>query len=199
MDRSSATGSLSVAAAEFGPFDGRSWFNTAHQGPLPHAAVQASERATALKAAPHRIGDDDFTEVPERLRGLLAKLVGGAPEQIVLGNSTSHGLHLIANGLAWMDGDEVLTIQGDYPATILPWQRLRDSGVRVRPLRPADGLLSLTGVVLTSPEPGEAPVVAAAATEGVGDARACERRGTVRSRSVFARTPRPRARASATT
>jgi len=142
MDMSSATGSLSVAAAEFGPFDGRSWLNTAHQGPLPHAAVQASERATALKAAPHRIGDDDFTEVPERLRGLLAKLVGGAPEQIVLGNSTSHGLHLIANGLAWMDGDEVLTIQGDYPATILPWQRLRDFGVRVRPLRPADGLLS---------------------------------------------------------
>jgi len=139
MDMSSATGSLRVAAAEFGPFDGRSWFNTAHQGPLPHAAVQASERATALKAAPHRIGDDDFTEVPERLRGLLAKLVGGAPEQIVLGNSTSHGLHLIANGLAWMDGDEVLTIQGDYPATILPWQRLRDFGVRVRPLRPADG------------------------------------------------------------
>jgi hypothetical protein len=70
MDRSPATGSLSVAAAEFGPFDGRSWFNTAHQGPLPHAAVQASERAAALKAAPHRIGDDDFSEVPERLRGL---------------------------------------------------------------------------------------------------------------------------------
>ncbi|HWG61166.1 MAG TPA: aminotransferase class V-fold PLP-dependent enzyme [Streptosporangiaceae bacterium] len=130
------------AAAEFGPFDGRLWFNTAHQGPLPRAAVVATERAGALKAAPHRIGDDDFHEVPEQLRSLLARLVGGSSEQIVLGNSTSHGLHLVANGLPWAQGDEVLVIEGDYPATILPWQRLAPSGVGVRSLRPAHELLS---------------------------------------------------------
>jgi selenocysteine lyase/cysteine desulfurase len=126
-----------AAAAEFGPFDGRIWLNTAHQGPLPRPAVEMAGQAAALKAAPHRIGDDDFSEVPERLRALLARLVGGAPGQVVLGNSTSYGLHLVANGLAWEDGDEVLVIEGDYPATILPWQRLAPRGVRVRPLRPA--------------------------------------------------------------
>jgi selenocysteine lyase/cysteine desulfurase len=131
-----------AAAAEFGPFDGRIWLNTAHQGPLPRRAVEMTGRAAALKAAPHRIGDDDFSDVPERLRALLARLVGGAPDQVVLGNSTSYGLHLVANGLAWRDGDEVLVIEGDYPATILPWQRLAPRGVRVRPLRPAGALLS---------------------------------------------------------
>ena len=99
--------------------------------------MRAAAQAAAQKVAPHRIGDGDFTEVPERLRCLLAELVGGAPEQIVLGNSTSYGLHLIANGLPWHDGDEVLVIEGDYPATILPWQRLAGQGVRVRALRPA--------------------------------------------------------------
>ncbi len=64
------------------------------------------------------------------------------PEQIVLGNSTSHGLHLVANGLSWNDGDEVLVIEGDYPATVVPWQRLARQGVRVRALRPVGGLLS---------------------------------------------------------
>ena len=57
---------------------------------------------------------------------------GGAPEQIVLGNSTSYGLHLVANGLPWRDGDEVLVIEGDYPATILPWQRLTARCARTR-------------------------------------------------------------------
>jgi selenocysteine lyase/cysteine desulfurase len=142
MEEILESGAVSVAAAEFGPFDGRVWLNTAHQGPLPQPAVRAAARAAAQKVAPHRIGDDDFTEVPERLRGLLAELVGGRPEQIVLGNSTSYGLHLIANGLPWHDGDEVLVIEGDYPATILPWQRLAGQGVRVRALRPAGGLLS---------------------------------------------------------
>jgi cysteine desulfurase/selenocysteine lyase len=115
---------LREAAALFGPFGGRAWLNTAHQGPLPRAAVAATQHAAHLKAAPHLIGDDDFRDVPERLRGMLAELVGGSPEQIVLGNSTSYGLHLIANGLDWHDGDEVLTIDGDYPATVLPWRRL---------------------------------------------------------------------------
>jgi selenocysteine lyase/cysteine desulfurase len=132
----------SPGAAAFGPFDGRSWLNTAHQGPLPRPAVEMAVRAAALKAAPHRIADDDFSEIPERLRGLLAQLVGSPPGQIVLGNSTSYGLHLVANGLDWQDGDEVLVIEGDYPATILPWQRLDRLGVRVRPLRPAGDLLS---------------------------------------------------------
>jgi cysteine desulfurase/selenocysteine lyase len=139
---SRSLGTVPSAAAGFGPFDGRSWFNTAHQGPLPHAAVDATMQAAALKAAPHRIGDTDFGAVPERLRSLLAQLVGGRPEEIVLGNSTSHGLHLIANGLSWADGDEVLTIEGDYPATVLPWQRLAPAGVRVRPLHPSGDLLS---------------------------------------------------------
>lgn len=131
-----------AAAAEFGPFDGRVWLNTAHQGPLPRPAVQASAEAAALKAAPQRIADSAFTDIPERLRGLLARLVGGEPEHIALGNSTSYGLHLVAGGLPWRDGDEVLVIDGDYPATILPWQRLADRGVRVRKLRPAATALS---------------------------------------------------------
>lgn len=131
-----------AAAAEFGPFDGRIWLNTAHQGPLPRPAVEMAGRAAALKAAPHRIGDSDFGDVPERLRALLARLVGGQPDQVVLGNSTSYGLHLVANGLDWADGDEVLVIEGDYPATILPWRRLAGLGVRVRSLRPAGELLS---------------------------------------------------------
>src|SRR5215472_9515529 len=133
---------VSEAAGQFGPFDGRIWLNTAHQGPLPRPAVDAARYAAELKAAPHRIGDADFSEVPERLRVLLARLVGGAPEQIVLGNSTSYGLHLVANGLPWEAGDEVLVIDGDYPATILPWRRLGARGVRVRPLCPASGLLT---------------------------------------------------------
>jgi selenocysteine lyase/cysteine desulfurase len=141
MDEASHA-ALERAGGEFGPFDGRVWFNTAHQGPLPRAAVTAAERSAALKVAPHRIGDDDFRDVPERLRGLLAQLVGSSTEEIVLGDSTSHGLHLIANGLSWAKKDEVLVVEGDYPATVLPWQRLAGSGVQVRSLRPQYGLLT---------------------------------------------------------
>jgi len=130
-----------LARGQFGPFDGRTWLNTAHQGPLPRTAVDAAGTAAQMKAVPHRIPDEAFTEVPERLRDLLAQLIGGAPDEVVLGNSTSHGLHLVANGLTWQPGDEVLLVDGDYPATVLPWLRLADQGVHVRWLHPQGGAL----------------------------------------------------------
>jgi hypothetical protein len=74
---------IAAAARQFGPFDGRVWLNTAHQGPLPSSAVEAAARAAAAKAAPHRLADDDFTDVPERLRTLLARLVGGLAVAVV--------------------------------------------------------------------------------------------------------------------
>lgn len=124
-------------AHEFHPMDGRIWLNTAHQGPLPLVAAEQARHATWLKQAPSRISDEAFSQTPDTLRAELAQLVGGRTEEIVLGNSTSHGLHLIANRLTWRHGDEVITIDGDYPATVLPWLRLEqaDTGIRVRTVR----------------------------------------------------------------
>ena len=124
----------------------RNWLNTAHQGPLPAVAVAAAERALAEKAAPFRIPDEAFEQRPARLRGLLAGLVGGRPDEIVLGNSTSHGLHLVANGLRWSEGDEVLLAEDDYPATVLPFRRLGRTRMAPRD-RLADALTPRTRVV----------------------------------------------------
>jgi cysteine desulfurase/selenocysteine lyase len=126
---------------DFGGFEGRAWLNCAHQGPLPRVAVAEAERALADKAAPHRLGDQAFTEVPGRLKAALGRLVGVPADQVILGNSTTYGLHLLVQGVDWRPGDEVLLVEGDFPATIVPWLPLADRGVRVRLLRPEDGAL----------------------------------------------------------
>ena len=124
-------------AAAFGLFDGRIWLNAAHQGPLPLAAAAALESAIADRLAPHRLGDPAFTDVPARLRELLAGLVGGAADEIALGNSTSYGLDVLARGIAWRAGDEVLVVEGDFPASVFPWRVLEPRSVSVR-FMPAD-------------------------------------------------------------
>lgn len=130
----------------FGPFKGRAWLNAAHQGPLPHAAIAAARRALDSKTTPHLIADEDFYEVPARLRDVLAQLVGGRPEEIVLGNSATYGIQLIANGLTWREGDEVLVPAGDFPATILPWTTLEAKGVSVRELPSNRGVVGIGDV-----------------------------------------------------
>jgi cysteine desulfurase/selenocysteine lyase len=127
-------------AAAFGPFDGRIWLNAAHQGPLPLAAAAALQSAIADRMAPYSLADTDFTEIPARLRGLLARLVGGEPEEIALGNSASYGLDVLARGIPWRAGDEVLVVDGDFPASVFPWRVLEPQGVAVRFMRAAQGL-----------------------------------------------------------
>jgi cysteine desulfurase / selenocysteine lyase len=119
-------------AADFGPFNGRAWFNTAHQGPLPRVAVQAAQECLSQRIRPSEIQDADFFDVPQRLRDALARLIGASSADIVLGNSTSYGLDLLANGIRWENGDEILLVKGDFPANIYPWFILRERGVQIR-------------------------------------------------------------------
>lgn len=120
------------AQRQFGPFRGRVWLNTAHQGPLPQCAADVALEAVANKRDPRRMADEAFTDVPERLRARLAQLVGARPEEVVLGNSTSYGLDLLAHGLALQPGDEVLIADNEFPATVFPWLPLRRRGVQLR-------------------------------------------------------------------
>lgn len=132
--------------------DDVAWLNTAHQGPLPRRAAEAAKRALGWKSDPTRLADESFFDVPERLRSTLARLVGGRPDEIVIGNSASHGLHVLALGLGLGEGDEVLVVEGDFPATIVPWLPLQDRGVRLRRLPDRSSLSSGEVVRHLAPE-----------------------------------------------
>ena len=70
-------------------------------------------------------------------RTTCAQFIGAGPGEIALLGPTSLGLSLIANGLPWQTGDEVVCYADDYPANVYPWLELRRRGVVVKLLRPA--------------------------------------------------------------
>jgi selenocysteine lyase/cysteine desulfurase len=123
--------------ADFGPFDGKVWLNCAHQGPLPRAAAEEAREAVGWKVRPSELTPERFAGVPARLRSALGRLIGAPADQVVLGNSASYGLHLIANGLPWKEGDEALLVRGDFPSVLLPWLALERRGVVPRHVAPA--------------------------------------------------------------
>ena len=130
----------------FGPFDGQVWLNCAHQGPLPTPARDAALEAIAAKVSPGAMIDEAFGAVPERLRGVLARLIGASADDVVLANSTTYTLNLVAQGLSWRPGDEVVCVAGDFPATVVPWRALERKGVRVRMIGAGDGRIDADAV-----------------------------------------------------
>ena len=117
------------------PAAGHAPTNGAH-----HASTHSAEK-TANKVAPQRMPDSEFDAVPDRLKQELGRLINAPSEEIVLGNSTSYGIHLLANGIPWNDGDEILLVEGDFPATILPWLGLTGRGVTARFVKPSGSVL----------------------------------------------------------
>lgn len=124
----------------------RVWLDTAHQGVLPKSAAAAAREAILLKREPWRMTMEQFSRVPSQLRERLGRLLSAPLEEIVLANSNSYGLHLLANGYPWRPGDEVLLVRGDFPSTILPWRGLEARGVRARLIEPLGPVVTVEDI-----------------------------------------------------
>jgi len=121
---------------DFMPFEGRVWLNSASEGPLPRVSLEALQEAARWKALPYNLTLAKFREVPAGLKKAAARLFQVSAEDMILGNSATYGIHLLAHGLPLEKGDEVLVMQNDFPVDILPWLFLEKKGVRVRQIKP---------------------------------------------------------------
>lgn len=128
------------------PPPGPTWINTAHQGLLSERAAAAAAEAIRWKREPWELTVERFSGVPQRLREALGRLLSCPAEDVVLANSSSYGIHLVANGFPWQPGDEVLLVRGDFPSTILPWLGLAERGVTARYVAPRGAWLTAEDV-----------------------------------------------------
>lgn len=136
----SATEATRMGRAAYGIPRERVWLDTAHQGPLPLSAARAARQAVEWKLDPSHLDSDTFFATTDRLREALAGLLGRPAGEVAIGDSASHGLHLLASGLALEEGEEVLLVRDDFPATLTPWLPLRERGIQIRFLARREGL-----------------------------------------------------------
>lgn len=109
------------------------FLNHAGLSPVPTTAVEAVHRAIADQAAHGLAHIDAWEQGQERVRAAAARLMGAAPAEVAFVRNTSHGLSLVAAGLDWREGDNVLcATTEEYPSNVYPWQRLERRGVSLR-------------------------------------------------------------------
>ncbi|MFQ5345713.1 MAG: aminotransferase class V-fold PLP-dependent enzyme [Mariprofundus sp.] len=108
---------------------------------LNHAAVGVWPRRTAgaVKAFAEenmRQGAADYPQwmkVERELRGRLKGLIGAASaDDIALVKNTSEALSLIAYGLDWQPGDNIVSSNQEFPSNRIVWESLQNQGVELR-------------------------------------------------------------------
>lgn len=73
-----------------------------------------------------------YADIEKEARFYAARLLNAAEDEIAFVSSTSMGLSLIASGLEWEAGQNVVVADGDFPSNIYPWLNLERRGVNVR-------------------------------------------------------------------
>ncbi|QSR84334.1 aminotransferase class V-fold PLP-dependent enzyme [Methylacidimicrobium sp. B4] len=116
----------------------------AHAGvaPITQRAVERIRMAAEEGASQEQETEALLREIEES-RQVAARLLQADPTEIALVGPTAFGLNLVAQGIDFRPGDEVVFYPDDYPANVYPWMRLAERGVKLVRLEP-DTLGQLT-------------------------------------------------------
>ncbi len=95
---------------------------------LPRRVTRAMQEYLEMCCLQHQESGDVWRHLNET-RVIAGKLIGARASEISLLGPTSLGLSLVANGLPWQAGDEIVCYHDDYPANVYPWMDLQRHGV----------------------------------------------------------------------
>ena len=116
--------------------------NSAAVAPLSVRVVEAVD--TYLKHARDQAYiDGGFYHRADEVRKLAARLINADPQEVTFVKSTSEGISLVANGLNWNTGDNIVTANCEFPANVYPWMALQSRGVQLKSIVEEDGRVPL--------------------------------------------------------
>jgi cysteine desulfurase/selenocysteine lyase len=122
------------------------FLDNASLAPLPLAVVDAVANELRERA---EFGVEKFwgwLDNIEILRGNIARLIGATPEEIAFTQNTSEGINIVANGIDWREGDNVVISDLEYFPNTYPWYNQARKGVEVRVVRHRHGFFPLEAV-----------------------------------------------------
>ena len=118
---------------EFPVIDSLIHLNHAAVGPWP---TRTSNAVVQFAQENNRIGSTRFGQWlknEQDVRDLSASLVGaGSADDIALVKNTSEGLSMVAHGMNWQPGDNVVISDQEFPSNHIVWESLSSKGVEVR-------------------------------------------------------------------
>ena len=91
---------------------------------------------------------DKFFALIERTRAKFAQLINADPDEIAYTKNISDGLNMIATGLDWKRGDNVIVCaELEHPNNVYPWLNMRRYGLEMRSVKPRAGHIPVDAMI----------------------------------------------------
>ncbi len=108
------------------------YLNHAAVGVLPKSTRDAIHRFVDAHGDAGVLGTFGYEAKMPEYRAQFAALLGGAGDEIAFLRNTGDGATILAHGVDWNAGDELLLCHDEFPSNVYPWLALRERGVNVR-------------------------------------------------------------------
>ncbi|TPI10459.1 aminotransferase class V-fold PLP-dependent enzyme [Mesorhizobium sp. B4-1-3] len=132
---------IAAIRAQYPVVDKCVFWDCAAVSPISRRVSEAMARQTGLHCVDIKDAVNAAIPVQQMGRELAAKLVGSTPDRVAYIQNTSHGMSLVALGLDWLEGDNVIVAELEFPSNYLIWESLAAKGVEVRKLKARNGAL----------------------------------------------------------
>ena len=124
------------------------YFDTASRGLVPVEAKAAIDEQVDRRIHGDIQKPAMFATI-ERVRNAYATLVTGSPDEIAFTKNVSEGLNIVAAGLPWRAGDNVILCpELEHPSNIYPWLNLKSrAGIEVRFIHARNGRMPVAEMI----------------------------------------------------
>jgi cysteine desulfurase/selenocysteine lyase len=122
------------------------YMNHAACAAMPQPGLDALARYWEGQSTRGVLNEMDYFPVIDHAREKMARLLGVEECEVGWVQNTATAISLVANGLEWQRGDNVVTVQGEFPANVYPWLGLSRWGVETRFVQQRGGCVSVDDV-----------------------------------------------------
>ncbi|WP_233238126.1 aminotransferase class V-fold PLP-dependent enzyme [Bordetella sp. LUAb4] len=133
--------------AHFPVCDDLAYLDHASLGPTPCLTAQAAAATLAEQGRRGSLAHAGLHEIADATRAEFAAFIGAPNDRVAHAANASAAISLIAAGLPWQQGDEVVVPAIDFPSVVLPWMTLQARGVRVHAVPCADGRVDVDALL----------------------------------------------------
>ncbi len=143
MNLSKQVNQMLIPKTDFIGLEGVTHLCAGGESPMLKSHRAAIEQFFADKA----LGEGSRHRMDEtacRCKQKVGKLLGVPPDNLAFISTSSEGINLLAHGLKWRSGDNVVVCDVEFPSDVLPWTRLKEQGVEVRVVPNQNWIISLT-------------------------------------------------------
>ncbi|MGD8212679.1 MAG: aminotransferase class V-fold PLP-dependent enzyme [Desulfobacterales bacterium] len=111
----------------------RVYLNNASIGPLSNPVISAVD---AFMADVRDNGRNHYPQWCEQadhvIKSRIAGMIGADKSEIAYIKNTTEGILIVANGIDWQRGDNVIIADIEYPSNVYCWMNLKKRGVQIR-------------------------------------------------------------------